>query len=360
MSKERARTLIQSVADLIRAVTGFLVVLILLAGAGWFVVGRFSRDDEKLPSPVRSKPVPKPVDWSQVDAEIEASLKNARAVAEAYASDELDLWVAGLMRRVDSDFLGWFFGYFNQQVLGAKGLWYGAAHWWDNGRPSASAQLNATFQAEFSKRVLRPQIAQLQIERIAERTVSVYAESLRTSLAVIPEKYEIPMPDWERHLNDLALIAGSAEGNRKVALTMKAFTVSTAFSAVVLGKLVHSGFRRVGRRLSAKATGKLASRAAGKMAAKAGGKMGARLGGKFLGPLIGAGIVAWDLYDHHRTKKIEKPVLRRNIEDYLAETKHVLLHDTGTGVLSAVHEIEEGVLQSLQQVASAEDGPRSG
>ncbi|NOZ22705.1 MAG: hypothetical protein GXP25_16630 [Planctomycetes bacterium] len=356
MSSEERPGLILSFAHLLRAITGLIwvfVIVILLAGVGWGVIGR-SRHAGGREHAVRTKSIPKPIDWAQVDAEIVASMKKAHAEAEVYASRALDVWEARLMRRVDNEFLGWFFGYFNQQILGLKGLGYQALHWWDGDRPTAAERLTEEFQEEFAKRVLRPQIAQIEMERIAQRSVEVYADRLRSSLAVLPAKYNIPKPDWERHLHDMAVIAEGVEGNREVALTMKALTVSTVATAVVLGKVLQGSLRRVATRVSRKVSGRMVSKAAGRLAAKTGGKVGAELGGKFLGPIIGAGIILWDIYDHHRTKKIEQPILRQNIADYLDETKHMLLTDPETGILSPIHQIEETVIESTRQVASAE------
>ncbi|MEW6355842.1 MAG: hypothetical protein AB1696_05940 [Planctomycetota bacterium] len=356
MSREERPGIILSFAELLRATTGLIwvfVMVILLAGAGWVIVGRSRPHDRDRYAP-RAKGIPKPIDWAQVDAEIAASMKESRAAAERYASDQLDLWTAALMDRVDAEFLGWFFGYFNQQILGLKGLGYGAIHWWDGERPTAAERLTEEFQEEFAKRVLRPQIAQLEMERIAQRAVEIYVERLRAGLAVIPNKYNIPRPDWERHLHDMAMIAEGVEGNREVTLTMKTLTVSTAATAVVLGKALQSSLRRVATRVSGKISGGMASKAAGRLAAKTGGKVGAKVSGKFLGPIIGAGIIFWDVYDHHRTKKIEGPILRQNIADYLAETRHMLLTDPETGILAPIHQIEGAVIESTRQVASAE------
>ena len=101
MSNERQSGLLDSLANLIRAVTWFLVVTIILASMGWVLVGRSRRDDRADGKRPRAKSIPKPVDWSAVDAAIADSLRHAREAAEIHASKELDAWVAGLMKKVD-------------------------------------------------------------------------------------------------------------------------------------------------------------------------------------------------------------------------------------------------------------------
>lgn len=357
MSDEQKPNRIESVANLIAAVVRLawvLVAIALLSGAGWLLFGHGRGNPAPAKDVLRTKPVLPPVDWTQVDAEIAKALQGAHAAAEGFAAKALDAWGKGVMKRVDEEFLDWFFGYFNQQVLGVKGLWNQVAHWVDQGRPTAAEQLTAEFQEQLARRVLRPEIAQAEMERIAQQAVEVYVSSLRASLAVIPEKYKIPRPDWERHLSDLALIVHGAEGNREVALTMKAFTATSLTAAVVLAKFSKDALTKIASRI----TGKLAAQAGGKVAAKTGGEVAAKTGGRFLGPIIAAGIVLWDIYDHYHTKKVEKPILRKNIADYLDQMKQMLLTDPETGILATICEIERNALESMKQVAGAKAAPK--
>ena len=66
------------------------------------------------------------VQGEKFTADINAALVSARESALKTASNELDLWIAGLMYRVDApsqdnDFLDWYFGYWTQQKFGLDG-----------------------------------------------------------------------------------------------------------------------------------------------------------------------------------------------------------------------------------------------
>ena len=66
-----------------------------------------------------------------------------------------------------------------------------------------------------------------------------------------------------------------------------------------------------------------------------------------MGPIIGVGIIVWDVWDHNHTKKIEAPILRENIVDYLAEVRHGLLYDPETGIMAIIGGMEANVIASL-------------
>jgi len=61
------------------------------------------------------------------------------------------------------------------------------------------------------------------------------------------------------------------------------------------------------------------------------------------------GIIAWDVWDHQATKAANRPLLRKNIADYLHEVQKQLLYDTESGVMSVVYGLEKAILQSLDQ-----------
>ena len=69
-----------------------------------------------------------------------------------------------------------------------------------------------------------------------------------------------------------------------------------------------------------------------------------------LGPIIGVGIVVWDVWDHHQTKKVNRPILQRAIDDYLDELGHQMLESSDAGVLGAIYHIESNVVRSLDEM----------
>ena len=107
-----------------------------------------------------------PIPWHEVDQAIATAITDTRKSTEAFASQQLDEWIAVFMERVDTDFLDWYFSYWTQQLFGLEGLWqYGVNYFFEN-QPTAAEKLTEEIQEEFSKRVLRPQIAQLKIHAL--------------------------------------------------------------------------------------------------------------------------------------------------------------------------------------------------
>jgi hypothetical protein len=161
----------------------------------------------------------------------------------------------------------------------------------------------------------------------------------------MPQRYQISPPDWERYLNDIAVITSRTAGNREVPLTLKTLTVSTAAGTVALGHALGPTLKQLGSKVS----GKLVGTAAEKMAAKTGAKVSAKVGGKSLGAIIGIGILIWDVWDHQQLQKVERPRLRQAITDYFAEVKQNLLYEPESGIMSVLHTIEENIIAALHK-----------
>ena len=325
-------------------------------------IGRFLHTRSQTPStdPIKQRPeteIQKPIPWHDVDKDIVLALRTASGNAQAYANKELTAWTAGLQQRIDNDFLKWYFSYWQQQWMGLKAMGYWIADHeiierMVGEQPNMAERMTEEIQEEFAKRVLRPQIAQLQIERIADSTVRVYVQELSRNLTMIPEKYQLSQSDWERYLNDIALLTESIEGNREISVSLKAVAASGVaggtVAAVKVTKMLKPMIAKIGTKMTTKASAKGAGKVAATLASKTGAKVGAKVGGKFLGAIVGVGVIIWDVWDHRHTKKIEEPILRENLADYLTELQHSLLHEPETGLMSIVHTLEGNVVAGLK------------
>ena len=65
---------------------------------------------------------------------------------------------------------------------------------------------------------MRPEIAQLEVERITAETFQVFINELDPKLAVIPKQYQIPQPVWDHYLSEIAVMTSRVDGNRQIAL----------------------------------------------------------------------------------------------------------------------------------------------
>ncbi|WP_144051250.1 hypothetical protein [Calothrix sp. PCC 7507] len=71
------------------------------------------------------------------------------------------------------------------------------------------------------------------------------------------------------------------------------------------------------------------------------------LGLELLNPLSSLGVLAWDIWDHYHTVKVERPILRANLNNYLNEVKDSLLNDKENGILSSVNKFHDGIMDTL-------------
>ncbi|MEN8223059.1 MAG: hypothetical protein ABFR36_07345 [Acidobacteriota bacterium] len=331
-------------SDLLRSVSKvlwILVVLILIAGLGKMFLFKSSKGDTVRPP--LEKPVVLEIDWEGVNNEVRGILKESRSRSEKLADSKLTEWTTELMKRVDSDFMEWYFSYWTQQSIGIKGLLAQIWHWVDSDSPSAAEKITEEVQQEFSNRVLRPKIAQLELERMINEIMNDYSTFLSSKLESIPAKYKIKSVDWDRFLRDIAVITSNVSGDREVSLTLKTLVGAGAGGALVLFRSLKPVFTKIGSKISAK----LSSKAAAGMATKTGGKVAMRAGGKFVGTIIAVGIIIWDVWDHYNTKKKAKPVLRQNIQDYFRELKMSILFDPEYGVMTIIYGMEKNIAESV-------------
>ncbi|NJK36312.1 MAG: hypothetical protein HC920_00195 [Oscillatoriales cyanobacterium SM2_3_0] len=341
--------LLRSIAPVIWALV-VLVVIVPLIGQ-IFIHQAFSSAQLKSnlsKSPVQTVVVQPGIDWTTVNGAIAQSLQTAHESAEAYASAELDQWVGELMDRVDQSFLDWYFSYFNQKTVEFKGVFVqltaGVANLINPDWPSASERVAETltrdFQSEFAKRVLKPQIAQLKLERLTQATVQQYLSELSASLTAVPVTYQIPQADWDRYLNDIAISIRDTEGNIST-LSLKVLMGGGAYLAVK--PLVAPLMLKVGSNMVAKFAGK----AGAKIAVKTGASLAGKVAAGLLDSAVGVGILIWDVWDTHHTATLEKPILRQTLLDYLEQVKASILDNPETGIMGAINQIEHRIVDSL-------------
>jgi len=322
-----------------------VILVIALAAAGHLALKR--QTPRPPPQPVSPVPLPQ-TDWRGVDHAVVDALAAAHKAAEAAANEKLDAWTKSLMLRVDADFLPWYFGYWNQQTLGLKSAWYWAAHQLGINQSGAGERIAGEIQQQFAQRVMRPEIAQMELERIANETLQVYVNELGPRLAAIPQQYHVPQPEWDRYLSDIAVLTTRTQGNRQVSLTLKTVAASGVVGSILIARTLGPEIRT----MSAGVSGKLAETASGEIVARAGGTAAAKVGGEALGEIIGAVIIVWDVADHYRTRQVELPILRRNIADYLGQLKHRLLCDPQDGIITVLDGMEASIASSQRAMGS--------
>ncbi|BAU09009.1 hypothetical protein CEN41_09700 [Fischerella thermalis CCMEE 5330] len=348
---------IRAWSEFIKSVTPYVwvavIMIVLIPLLGKFLIADSSTQEHVISQPPKDNIVivEKKAPPTGMESAIATAITNAHSQSQSFAAVKLDAWVDELMTRVDDSFLDWYFNYFNQKKLefSTPFVWLtsAVAHWTNANNPSpaqaVAEKLTENFQTEFAKRVLRPKVAQLELENITKDTIDLYVAQLSQNIAEIQSSYKIPQVDWERYLGDIAITINDTEGN----ISNLSLKILTGGSAYLLTKAMIPTVTKVGSKVVTSFAGK----AGAKMAAKTGGAVAAKLGAELLDPIVGVGIIIWDLWDYHHTVAVEKPILRDAIYDYLQQVKLSLLNNPENGIMSAINQVESGIIQKIHNLA---------
>jgi hypothetical protein len=275
--------------------------------------------------------IPSQTDWRHVDAELIHAVQKAHKESEQYADQALTDWTEGLMIRVDKQFIPWYFSYMNQTKLQLLYAWYWSVKQVTSTKESAGEQISLKIQNSFSTKVLRPEICEIELQNIAQQTVDIFVKSLHEDLRNIKESYSISDTDWNNYLKSISSLAAKVEAQRSVPILLKATTAASAFTTI---KLTAPAISLITKKLAPKAV-TTATGSAGKFASFA---------GKGLGTYIAIGFIAWDIIDHLHTKKVNAPILRNTIADYLKQVEIQLKQK----IMFTVTEIENDLITTIQ------------
>jgi len=293
------------------------------------------------------------IDWEVYEQTIQNKLRKARDLAEAYASSELHDWGDDLVDAVDNNFLDWYFGYFKQKEIEYKAFFTGISTNVQKllGSSSPSPQqaiaeeITTNFEVEFAKRVLRPSISQMRLDRIADKTARKYIEALNQEFKDIPLEAGISSQEWEKYLEDISVQIPDVEGN---IISFPLGRVTTVGAYIAFKPAIAAFLPKLG----AKITSKLAAKAGAKVAAKTTGVLAGKIGGTLLDASLGAGIILWDIWDTNHSANIEKPIVRKNLVDYIRLLEESTLDDPDTGIMTVVDNMDRSLLQSLRIIKS--------
>jgi len=286
-----------------------------------------------------------PHDFSKVNQDVKNAIQTANITSEAFASKELDKWETEVVARVDNSFLDWYFDYFNQKkmefTVPFNFVKSAVLNRFDMTAASraVSEKLTEDFQREFANRVLLPKNAQLRFQLITQDTANLYISEVSKNVKVVQNNYNIPQVQWDKYLNDIATTI-SDKGN----VSNLSLKVLVGGSGYLIAKPLILG---VAAKVGSKVTAKVASKAAAKLATKTGGTVASQLGVGLIDPIVGIGIIIWDLWDYNHTVKIERPILREHIVEYLKDVKKSLLTNPETGIMAAIYQLESGLIKSL-------------
>jgi len=320
---------------------GILILIILSSFGRYFVFGSTPSSVSNSVGVSDSSTVAIKAD--KLTLEIDDALMAAREAALTTASNELDQWVDSLMIRVDSsqdgDFLDWYFGYWTQQKFGLDGTLQAGKRVFNKNLPTAKEKIQEEVLQEFTNRVLRPEIAKLELKTISRDISQIYTSELQRNLEKIRIKYNIPKANWNEYLENVTVLVTNIDG-RQVPLQLKAFTIASLGGGALLAKAAIVAIEKV--------TAKVATKVVAKASASFLGKAGALVGGELLGPVVTVAIIVWDAVDIHNTEVNYRPILKQNIEDYFNLMKRDVLGDEENGIQKVILDIENSIRKGMK------------
>ncbi|MGL4498015.1 MAG: hypothetical protein ACRCU2_03045, partial [Planktothrix sp.] len=247
--------------------------------------------------------------------------------AQEYAEKELDKWEDELIDRLDTDFLNWYFSYFNQRTQEVKiFLDYLGEMAITGFDPSIvddriKDRILANINREFARRVVSSKSAKSKFKTIVIDTTELYLGQLSYGLKNVPRKYNLAQADWQEYLDTIKVRLENERGNESLSVEIVG---AGSYLAIKAGSLV-----------AAKAGSKVAlSWLSGSIAS-------------IVDPLVAIGLIALDYVDYTNGVAKNKPRLREDLVESLHEIKKTLLTDYEFGVMSAVNELDEKITDSL-------------
>ena len=337
---ERLKVITQFIKTVTPMIWTVVIIVVIIPLLGNFLISKSLTN-----TATTAIVVAPPHDFSKVNQDIKNAIQTAHTTAETFASKELDKWETEVIARVDNSFLDWYFDYFNQKkmefTVPFNFVKSAVLNRFDMTAASraVSEKLTEDFQREFANRVLLPKNAQLKFQLITQDTANLYIAEVSKNVKVVQNNYNIPQVQWDKYLNDIASTI-SDKGN----ISNLSLKVLVGGSGYLLAKPLILG---VATKVGSKVTAKVASKAAAKVATKTGGTVASQLGVGLIDPIVGIGIIIWDLWDYNHTVTVERPILREHIVEYLKDVKKSLLTHPETGIMAAIYQLESGILKSL-------------
>jgi len=328
---------------------GSLSLLGLLAALCLALIGcapRISAPIPDAPSPPLS-----PKAWQAIKEEIWIASTLAQTEAEIYARQAMREWMGRVRARIDNDFVPWYSGYWTQQWIGLKAVWY------ELNREEAEAQVEQYLAKYLTERfydlVLEPAGVESNPQTITEQAAALYVRLLSTQLQCIPRTYLVPPQSLQTKLHQISLIAlpGSAPARATLSQVFESDDLAgtPAYDALVARSNSVETPQRGSpdqERLAAVAEDAVA-RLFAELPVRAGGGAAAAVAGEALGLFISLGVAAWSAVAHDQEKAAIESRLRQALDAGLEDMWHTLMEDPELGVLFPVRHMDRQIASGL-------------
>ena len=329
----KGKSTMDKIFGLIKFTLVACLIMVATTRAGFIA----SHQKEEMPKFENSAAVPH-LDYD-LDKEVLDAMDIAEHASEKYASEEIDKWIAELMKRTDV-FLDDYFSFTNVKTRETKAVYHCFLHKFINeDHPSASTVARRDLEKQISKQVIKKEIAQQKVENITNQALVVYMDALDKEFVKIQKKHNIPTPVWNKYLSRLCNLTAEYE-TRSIPISVKLLWASSGVLTVKAIPVIT----------------KIGQKAGQKLAVKAGSKAVSSLGAKSIGKILpGAGmcistvVIVWDLYDYKRTADNGRKQLRAGFRDYFKEMKTELMGRTEDGIMGSIVTWENNLKEQISK-----------
>ncbi len=328
---KKERSNMDKIFGFIKFVLVALVIIVAITRAGDLV--RHSEKD--MPTFENSAAVPQQ-DYDLAPEILEA-MNIAGQTSEKYISEELDKWIAEMMKRTDV-FLDDYFSFAKVKTREAKSVYHYLFNKVWEGHPSASTVALRELENEISRHIIQKDIAQQKIENITNQAVVIFMDTFDNELVKIQKKHKIPTPVWNKYLSRLCNLTSEYE-TKSIPVSVKLLWAS---GGVLTVKTVSPIITKIGQKVGQK------------LAVKAGSKAASSFGAKSIGKILpGAGmciatvVVLWDLYDYKKTADNGRKELKTGFNDYFKEMKMELMGRTEDGIMGSIVAWENSLKEQI-------------
>ena len=304
--------------------------------------------------------------WWQVDSDIVGASRAATGPATNYARGFMESWRSRVARRVETDFIPWFTGYWTQQWLAIKVAWYQLSI--GEGTDPATLRLAAYLQEQFRERVLDPVAREIDPDVVRGKATRLYIQLLGEQVQGIPRRYGVPRDQFDRRLKGIPAIALGPPAAHDASLyeLVNAVPIDALPAYVALTARIRKGGAGVGEGPSSARISPVAKRASEKLMARlatsGGASAAAAAVGGVAGMVISLGSLGFGAIAHANERPEMEAQLREHLGAALDDMWHAQMLDPASGVMAGVSylsgQIEGNLAQTVVRPVEFEPGPR--
>ena len=304
--------------------------------------------------------------WWQVDSDIVGASRAATGPATNYARGFMESWRSRVGRRIETDFIPWFTGYWTQQWLAIKVAWYQLSI--GEGTDPATLRLAAYLQEQFRERVLDPVAREIDPDVVRGKATRLYIQLLGEQVQGIPRRYGVPRDQFDWRLKGIPAIALGPPAAHDASLyeLVNAVPIDALPAYVALTARIRKGGAGVGEGPSSARISPVAKRASEKLmtrlATSGGASAAAAAVGGVAGMVISLGSLGFGAITHANERPQMEAQLREHLGAALDDMWHAQMLDPASGVMAGVSylsgQIEGNLAQTVVRPVEFEPGPR--